>query len=381
MTIAFVNFPVIILSIMSESSKNFSSIPILDYSLSLSSSTKPTFIPNLRNALINIGFLYLSNTDAVVDPALVESLKSYIPKLFALAQDEKDKIRMANSPHFLGYSRLGAELTKGKTDYREQFDIATEHVSRWRPGDPDFWNVWGPSQYPDESLIPGFQQTMKNYLTQVAALGTTFITLIAEALGLPSDGLSRFYDTPDRMQHRGKVVQYPVPSERSISNQGFLTILLQASPHPGIQVQNLTGDWIDAPPIPGTFVINFGRALEFATNLGIVRATSHRVLSPPVGSSSPRYSVPFFHNIALDVRVRDPKYEIEFPPEILELRDERGSLSQTDSVNYSEFETQPSGMVQLMGRVKSHPDVAQRHYPALFQRFFPDGLPAAGSAY
>ncbi|KAJ3717707.1 hypothetical protein C8R42DRAFT_711483 [Lentinula raphanica] len=351
------------------SSKNFSSIPVLDYSLALSSSTKPTFILNLRNALINVGFLYLSNTDAVIDQALVESLKSYIPKLFDLPQDEKDKIRMANSPHFLGYSRLGAELTKGKTDYREQFDIATDH-------------------YPDESLIPGFQQTMKNYLTQVAALGTTFITLIAEALGLPPDGLSRFYDTPDRMQHRGKVVQYPVPSERSISNQGvgphydagFLTILLQASPHPGLQVQNLTGNWIDAPPIPGTFVINFGRALEFATK-GIVRATSHRVLSPPVGSSSPRFSVPFFHNIALDVRVRDPEYEIEFPPEILKLRNERGSLSQTDSVNYSEFESQPSGMVQLMGRVKSHPDVAQRHYPALFQKFFPDGLPTAGFAY
>ncbi|KAJ3993570.1 iron/ascorbate oxidoreductase [Lentinula boryana] len=372
--------------------KDFSSIPLLDYSQALSSSTKPGFILELRYALINVGFLYLSNTDAMVDQSLIESLKSYIPKLFALPQEEKDKIRMANSPHFLGYSKLGAELTKGKTDYREQFDIATDHVSRWRPGDPDYWNIWGPSQYPDEALIPGFQQIMKEYLSQVAALGTHFITLIAEALGLPPDGLSRFHDIPDRMQHRGKVVQYPVPTERSESNQGvgphydagFLTIasihLLQASPHPGLQVQNLAGDWIDAPPIPGTFVINFGRALEFATK-GIVRATSHRVLSPPVGSSSPRYSVPLFHNIALDVKVRDSKYELEFPPEIVKLRDERGSLSQTDSINYSEFESQPSGMVQLMGRVKSHPNVAQRHYPALFKQFFPDGLPKAGFAY
>ncbi|KAJ3850672.1 iron/ascorbate oxidoreductase [Lentinula lateritia] len=368
--------------------RNFSSIPLLDYSLVLSSSTKSQFILDLRHALINVGFLYLSNIDSVVDQHLIDTLKDFIPKLFALPQEEKDKIRMANSPHFLGYSRLGAELTKGKTDNREQFDIATEHVSRWKPGDPDYWNVWGPSQYLDEALIPGFQQTMKTYLSQVAALGTHFITLIAEALGLPPEGLSRFYDTPDRMQHRSKVVQYPVPSERSQSDQGvgphydagFLTILLQASPHPGLQVQNLGGNWIDAPPIPGTFVINFGRALEFATK-GIARATSHRVLSPPVGSLSPRYSVPLFHNIALDVRVRDSKYELEFPPEILKLRDERGNLPQTDSINYSEFESQPSGMVQLMGRVKSHPDVAQRHYPALFKQFFPDGLPKQGFAY
>ncbi|KAF8825501.1 hypothetical protein HHX47_DHR6000237 [Lentinula edodes] len=338
--------------------RNFSSIPLLDYSLALSSSTKSQFITDLRHALINVGFLYLSNTDSMVDPQLIDTLKDYIPKLFALPQEEKDKIQMANSPHFLGYSRLGAELTKGKTDNREQFDIATEHVSRWKPGDPDFWNIWGPSQYPDEALIPGFQQTMKTYLSQVAALGTHFITLIAEALGLPPEGLSRFYDTPDRMQHRGKVVQYPVPSERSQSDQGvgphydagFLTIRLRILVFK-FKISVATGSMPlqFLEPLLSTLE---EAALEFATK-GIARATSHRVLSPPVGSLSPRYSVPLFHNIALDVRVRDSKYELEFPPEILKLRDERGNLSQTDSINYSEFESQPSGMVQLMGRVKS----------------------------
>jgi isopenicillin N synthase-like dioxygenase len=130
------------------SGPNFHSIPILDYSLATSNNPdhRAKFISQLQNALINVGFLYLSNTSSVVEQKVIDELVSYIPKLFDLPQEEKDKVRMANSPHFLGYSRLGAELTKGRTDYREQFDIATSHVSRWKPGDPDYYNVWGPSQ-------------------------------------------------------------------------------------------------------------------------------------------------------------------------------------------------------------------------------------------
>jgi isopenicillin N synthase-like dioxygenase len=99
--------------------------------------------------------------------------------------------------------------------------------------------------------------------------------------------------------------------------------LLQASPHRGLQVQNLSGEWIDAPPIPGTFVINIGRgmspascsryivnhlmaycfiAFEFVTR-GVARATSHRVLSPR--GDTPRFSVPFFQNISLTTTLVD----------------------------------------------------------------------------
>jgi isopenicillin N synthase-like dioxygenase len=54
----------------------------------------------------------------------------------------------------------------------------------------------------------------------------------------------------------------------------FLTIiplqLLQASDHRGLQVQNLSGQWIDCPRIPGTFVINIGK--------GVSRSTISRIL-------------------------------------------------------------------------------------------------------
>lgn len=80
---------------------NFSSVPVLDYALVSDPTRKPEFILQLRHALINVGFLYLSNPP--VARTDVEDLIGYIPRLFALPQNAKDGIRMANSPHFLGY--------------------------------------------------------------------------------------------------------------------------------------------------------------------------------------------------------------------------------------------------------------------------------------
>ena len=56
---------------------------------------------------------------------------------------------MVNSPHFLGYSGLDSELTKGKVDHKEQFLFATRYETKQlREGEevPDYWNLWGPSQ-------------------------------------------------------------------------------------------------------------------------------------------------------------------------------------------------------------------------------------------
>jgi len=129
---------------MIASTDSFSSVPVLDYSLVADPVRKPTFVTQLRHTLINVGFLYLSNTPVPQED--VDALISYIPRLFTLPQAAKDDICMAKSQHFLGYTRLGSEITKGETDMREQFDFGTPHVSRWKPGDPDYFRLWGESQ-------------------------------------------------------------------------------------------------------------------------------------------------------------------------------------------------------------------------------------------
>ncbi|KAH9998110.1 Clavaminate synthase-like protein [Russula compacta] len=352
--------------------EDFTSIPILNYASISSPDTRAAFIQQLQHALIDVGFLYLEHPP--VPDALFDQVIAYLPRVFGLPQERKDALRMANSPHFLGYSRLG----------REQFDFATPFEGAWKPGEPDYWRLWGPSQWPEEEDVPGFKTTFLQYLSAVESLSYEFVGLVAEALGLSPDGLAEFYDARERMQHRAKIVKYPtrdeVASEQGVGphwDSGFLTFLLQASDHPGLQVQNLSGEWIDVPPRPYTFVINLGKGLELVTQ-GLARATSHRVQAPPAGTS-PRYSIPFFQNIARGLRLSE--HLLQLPPEVLRLKECRGELGQTDSVNFSEYDRLPSGQVLLINRVKSHPDVAERHYPDLFRQLFPNGLPAHGTAY
>ena len=86
----------------------FSSVPVLDYSLISSTSTKPLFISQLQHSLINVGFFYVSNH--TVRASTIDPLLEFIPKLFALSQEEKEKIGRVNSPHFLGYSGLDSAV-------------------------------------------------------------------------------------------------------------------------------------------------------------------------------------------------------------------------------------------------------------------------------
>ena len=56
---------------------------------------------------------------------------------------------------------------------------------------------------------------------------------------------------------------------------GFLTILKQDNSG-GLQVKSRNGDWIEAPPVENSFVINIGDMLQLWTH-NIYKATPHRV--------------------------------------------------------------------------------------------------------
>lgn len=82
---------------------------------------------------------------------------------------------------------------------------------------------------------------------------------------------------------RLKIVKYPTSTKNGSQgvgphkdSTGLFTFLSQDNVG-GLQVLNKAGDWIDAPPVPGSIVVNIAQGFEAITG-GKCPATAHRVI-------------------------------------------------------------------------------------------------------
>jgi isopenicillin N synthase-like dioxygenase len=90
--------------------ETFSSLPILPLSHALDPATKPKFLEDLRHALLNVGFLYLSETG--LPDQLIKDVNDECQGFFVkLPQEEKERIEMKNEKSFLGWSRVSLWLS------------------------------------------------------------------------------------------------------------------------------------------------------------------------------------------------------------------------------------------------------------------------------
>jgi isopenicillin N synthase-like dioxygenase len=90
---------------MADTSQTFTTLPILPLSAALDPATKPQFLQDLRSALLNVGFLYLSETG--LPEQLVQDVIKECGQFFEkLPREEKERIEMKNEKSFLGWSRV-----------------------------------------------------------------------------------------------------------------------------------------------------------------------------------------------------------------------------------------------------------------------------------
>lgn len=159
----------------------------------------------------------------------------------------------------------------------------------------------GPNQWPD--WLPGFKPAMLAYVREVDALGRHVVRLIALALGLPATALDHHFDHPTTFLRALHYPPQPPAEDEQIgsaphTDYGIITLLAQDDSG-GLQVRPRGGDWIEAPPIPDTYVLNVGDMLQRWTN-GRLVSTPHRVINRSGGD---RYSLPYFLDPSMDTLI------------------------------------------------------------------------------
>lgn len=269
----------------------FKRLPLVDVSglFSADAAARKQAAVGLGQAARDAGFLYISGhgVSQALTQRLIERTRAYF------AQPLADKMRdyIGNSDNHSGYVPEGEEQFYGaKPDLKESYDVGFDlgdcdvavQTARRRP-------MLGANRW---SALPGFREDVKAYYDAVFELSRVLFRGFALALDLPEDSFVRHVTTPPSQL---RLVHYPYNPDAPADRPGIgahtdyecFTILLPTAD--GLEVMNGAGEWIDAPVLPGTFVINIGDMMEVLSN-GRYVATMHRVRKV----TQERYSFPLF---------------------------------------------------------------------------------------
>jgi isopenicillin N synthase-like dioxygenase len=334
------------------------SLPELDMNAFLAaprSAAGARFVAALRDACHGPGFCYLSGhgVPAAVDATVMRAARAF----FALPEPERRALAIARSPHFRGYTVLGGEVTKAKRDWREQLDIgAEETASAVAPDNPPWLRLRGPNQWPER--LPEMRGAVLDWMHAMDRVGVAVLRALALGLGQPLE----HFDSAvlPRGDPHLKIIRYPsqeggaqasgARDDQGVGlhhDSGLVSFVLQDDVA-GLQVQ-IGNELVDATPRGGTYVMNLGEMLQAATS-GYLRATKHRVASPPAGKE--RISIAYFFHPRLEC-VFAP---VPLPPELAAAAPGGENADPNDPV-LARF-----GDNYLKIRLRSHPDVAAAHY-------------------
>lgn len=277
----------------------------------------------LKEALETSGFAYLA--DHGVSEDLVEKMRQMNMAFHDLPMEEKMALKI-NGFH-RGYMPMSSStivtssVAKVTKPNRSESLMVMHEVPEDAPyaGEP----LQGPNQFP--ASLPEVAETARAYMTEMTGLGERIAGGLAEALGLERDWFKQYFDNPTLFL---RLLHYPEqPDEEELfgsaphTDYGFVTLLKQDNVG-GLEVRNKRNEWIPAPPIDGTFVMNVGDILAKWSN-GRFVSTPHRVRNL---SRRDRYSQPFFYDPSMSALV-------ECPPAMLEA----GETPQMEPVLYGDY--------------------------------------------
>ena len=249
--------------------------------------------PAIDRACREYGFFYVVGHG--VDPALTARLDAESREFFSLPEEEKAAIAMPlGGRAWRGWFPVGGELTSGVPDRKEGIYFGSE-LGPDHPRVRDGVVLHGANLFPTHPA--GLRSTVLEYLDAMTGVGRRLADALALTMGLDRS----WFDDPLILFRIFHYPPDPSPGEWGVgehTDYGILTLLRQDDAG-GLEVRAADGSWIDAPPVPDSFVCNLGDMLERMTD-GAYRSTPHRVRNT---SGVSRLSFPFFFDPGWDVVV------------------------------------------------------------------------------
>ncbi len=251
-------------------------IPIIDISPLMDGGNTEKVSKDLHHASQSLGFIYVKGHGIPND--LINSVRENAIQFFRGSSEEKNRVKITQSHRgWLGYG--GAVMNaKDKADLKESFIWGMENINGVFPDDHPLRgeNIW-----PEN--IPKFKSLSMEYFDQAHRVAKHLMRGFAIGLGLQEQF---FLKTNTKPLSRASFVYYPPQPIEMGEDQfgvgehtdfGVLTVLCQDLTG-GLQVKDVNGDWLQAPPIDGTLVINVADLLSRWTD-GAYKSTPHRVIN------------------------------------------------------------------------------------------------------
>ena len=251
-------------------------IPVIDITPLRDGSDAVTVAKALHTASQGMGFIYIKG-HGIQDETIKATYASALD-FFRNSTDEKSKVTISTKHR--GWLRQGgAVMAAGvKADLKESFIWGAEDADGNTAEDHP---LRGTNRWP--AFVPKLQSHAMNYFRQTQEVALHLMRGFALGLNLEEGYFLRSNSAP---LSRASFVYYPNQSENLSTQQfgagphtdfGVLTVLCQDAVG-GLQIEDIDGKWIEAPPIEGSLVINVGDLLSRWTD-GVYRSTKHRVIN------------------------------------------------------------------------------------------------------
>ena len=257
----------------------------------------------LYDALSSIGFAYIAGHNVSVakrDAAFAASRE------FHASSIERKQSLAINAAHrgYMGMATstiVTSSVAKVTRPNMSESLMVMHELPADDPGLLAGKPMQGPNQWPD--WLPDVKPRIQAYIAEVDALSRYVVQLIALSLDLPAHALDHHFAHPTTFLRMLHYPPQPADESEQIgsaphTDYGIITLLAQDDSG-GLQVRPRGGDWIDAPPIPNTYVLNVADMLARWTNDRFV-STPHRVINRSGGD---RYSLPYFFDPAMDALI------------------------------------------------------------------------------